>query len=97
MENIENIEALAKVLGLDLTEVNRELKEKIDSEVSRVIKLFLAKKASEQYEKEIKMAREKFIETMRALGAVYGSQKEEVYDEWYSFKLYEETFDVGFN
>ena len=54
MENIENIEALAKVLGLDIAEVNRELKEEINSEVSRVIKLFLAKKETEQYEKEKK-------------------------------------------
>jgi conjugal transfer/entry exclusion protein len=96
MENIENIEALAKVLGLDLAELNSELKEEIDTQVSKVIKLFLAQKATEQYKKEIKIAREKFIETMRALGAVYGSQREEVYDEWYSFKLYDETFDVGF-
>jgi hypothetical protein len=96
MENIENIEALTKVLGLDFSKVQTELKEELDYQQEKVIKLFLAQKAKELYEKEKRIAREKYKETMRALGAEYGSQKEEIYDEWYSFKLYEETFDVGF-
>jgi hypothetical protein len=96
MENIENIESLTKALGLDFSKVNDDLKEEMDYQQQKVIKLFLAKKALEEYEKEKKESKQKLMEIMSSLGGEVKIKMEEVYDEWYSFKLYGETFDVGF-
>ena len=88
---MENIEALAKALGLDL-DINSELMSELMEEMYKISKLALARKAHEEFKKETTASKIKFCQKMKALGAEENTSGD--YCNYYYFTLCGEDFNV---